>query len=113
MKVMTRFSLLPVLCLLAACSGSSASSAPAQEPAPPAAAGPTESATTEAPTKPEDAKLAAHIKDHVKYPASRAELLAACADTPEFSAGEKQWIADHLPEGSYASADDVLKALQE
>ena len=107
---MTRLSLLPAMFLLAACGGSSASSAPAQEPAPSAAA---ESESSGAPTKPEDAKLASHIKHHVNYPASRDELLAACADTPEFSAGEKQWIADHLPEGSYASADDVLKALQQ
>jgi hypothetical protein len=107
---MNRFSLFSVVCLLTACGGSSTSSAPAQEPAP-AAAPPAASTSDEAPTKPDDAKLTTHLKDHVKYPASRAELLAACAETPEFTGGEKQWIADHLPEGTYGSADDVLKAL--
>jgi hypothetical protein len=62
--------------------------------------------------KPDMKKVAAHLREHVKYPATRAEILAACADTPEFTDAEKAWAAAHLPEGTYASADDVLKALK-
>jgi hypothetical protein len=29
----------------------------------------------------------------------------------EFSASEKKWFAAHLPEGTYGSADEVLKAV--
>lgn len=62
-------------------------------------------------TKPDVAKARAHLEAHVKYPAKRAEILTACADTPEFSAAEKQWIADNLPEGDYQSADQAIRAL--
>jgi hypothetical protein len=52
-----------------------------------------------------------HLRNHQSYPATRAELLASCKDLMDFSDAEKKWFADHLPEGSYKSADDVLKAL--
>lgn len=63
-------------------------------------------------TKPDAAKARTHLAEHVKYPAKRADILAACADTPEFSAGEKQWIAENLPEGDYKSVDDAVRALR-
>jgi hypothetical protein len=63
-------------------------------------------------TRPDTAKAREHFAKHVNYPATRAEILAACAQTPEFSAGEKQWLADNLPEGKYASPADVTRALK-
>jgi hypothetical protein len=62
--------------------------------------------------QPDVTKLKAHAADHIKYPATRAEILAACAQTPEFSAGEQKWIEQNLPEGTYNSQDDVLRALK-
>lgn len=96
MKLLTQL----VVCLsLAACASSTAQ--------------PTKTAsdTSASAARPDSAKSAKHFRDHVKYPASRAEILAACADTPEFSGGEKKWLADNLPEKSYASADEVIGAL--
>ncbi|HXU06406.1 MAG TPA: hypothetical protein VN903_35865 [Polyangia bacterium] len=61
--------------------------------------------------KPDMKKVTQHLKEHQKYPATRAELLAACNDLMDFSAGEKRWFADRLPEGTYKSAADVLKAI--
>jgi hypothetical protein len=63
-------------------------------------------------TKPDRAALVLHFKEHVKYPVARAEILKACADTPEFTAGEKKWIEANLPEGTYKSADDVIAAVK-
>jgi hypothetical protein len=82
-------------------------SSPAPTPASPSGA--TAAATS---TKPETAKATDHLKNHVKYPATRAQLLAACADTPEFTAQEMKWFADNIPEGTYKSADEVMKALK-
>jgi hypothetical protein len=82
-----------VLGLVAACGGA------APEPASPA-------------TKPDRAKLTLHLKEHVKYPSNRGDLLKACADTPEFTAGEKKWFASSLAEGTYQSADEVLAAVK-
>jgi hypothetical protein len=66
---------------------------------------------TTAETKPDMKKVTAHLKAHVTYPATRAEVVAACAQTPEFTAGEKAWFAARLPEGNYKSAGEVLKAI--
>jgi hypothetical protein len=68
--------------------------------------------TTACATKPDVGKAREHFAKHVNYPATRAEILAACAQTPEFTAGEKQWLADNLPEGKYTTADDVSRALK-
>ena len=88
--------------VLAGCAGSTA---------PTPAAAPGGSSQTASVAKPDKAKTTAHLNNHVKYPASRDAILAACADTPEFSAGEKKWLADSLPAGDYKNADDVLRAL--
>jgi hypothetical protein len=68
-----------------------------------------EAATTE--TKPDIKRVTAHLNAHVTYPATRAQVLAACAQTPEFTAGEKAWFAARLPEGKYKSSGEVLKAI--
>jgi hypothetical protein len=82
----------------------------ASNAAPPAAApAPLAAATTGA--KPDREQAVLHLRKHVEYPASRAKVLAACAETPEFSEAEKKWFTDNLPDGSYASADDVMRAL--
>jgi hypothetical protein len=62
-------------------------------------------------TKPDAAKAKTHLADHVKYPATRADILAACADTPEFTTAEKEWISNKLPEGDYKTADEAVRAL--
>ena len=62
--------------------------------------------------RPDTAKTAAHLKQHVSYPATRSEVLAACAQTKEFTDSEKQWFSDNLPDGNYATADDVMRALK-
>ena len=48
----------------------------------------------------------------MSYPATRAQILAACAQTPEFTEGEKAWFAARLPDGTYKSATEVLRVVQ-
>ena len=88
--------------------------APAANAAPPAARAADAASPAGAPaaSAPDAAKTRHHLEAHVKYPASREQVLEACADTPEFSAGEKQWLAAHLPAGKYASAAAVIAALK-
>ncbi len=52
-----------------------------------------------------------HLKNHQTYPATKAQLLAECDNLSDFSAEDKQWFTDHLPDATYNSADDVVKAL--
>jgi hypothetical protein len=92
-----------VLTICAALAGCAATPAP-QASAP--------GATASASARPDTTKAVKHLREHVSYPASRAAILAACADTPEFTADEKKWMSDHLPDRTYASADEVAAALR-
>ena len=62
--------------------------------------------------KPDPTRARAHLEQHVTYPATRSQVLEACASTKEFSDAEKQWFSDNLPDGQYASARDVVSALK-
>jgi hypothetical protein len=68
-------------------------------------------AEPEAATQPEREMLIVHIEGHIEYPADRATILKACADTDEFTEGEKRWVAESLAEGEYADAAAVISAL--
>ncbi len=52
-----------------------------------------------------------HLRQHQKYPASKAELVAECDNLSDFSAEDKQWFKDHLPERTYQNADQVIQSL--
>ena len=80
-------------------------------PVVPAAARAETAATQNTAVKPDMKKLTQHLEEHQTYPATRAQLLAACNDLVDFSGGEKRWYAEHLPEGTYKSAAEVLKAV--
>jgi hypothetical protein len=60
---------------------------------------------------PDRERAVVHLEQHVTYPVSREDLLAACDDTPEFSEGEQIWFREHLPEGTYTDAAAVITAL--
>jgi len=94
---------------LVGCSNTPAPRAPSDTAA---TTGGTTAAAVSGTVEPNKAKAISHFKEHVKYPATRSEILAACAQTPEFTAGEKEWLAQRLPEGTYKSPDDVVNALR-
>ena len=52
-----------------------------------------------------------HLKNHVKYPASRSEVVAACNNMSDMHATNAAWFQKTLPEGNYKSANEVLGAL--
>ena len=53
----------------------------------------------------------AHLKTHQTYPATKTDLVAACNGLSDFSEEDKKMFSDTLPEGTYNSAEDVMKAL--
>jgi hypothetical protein len=53
-----------------------------------------------------------HLREHQQYPATRAELIASCNNLVDFQDAEKKWFASAIPEGTYRSADEVLKVLK-
>ena len=52
-----------------------------------------------------------HLKQHQKYPASKADLVASCYNLRDLSANDKKWFVDMLPEGTYRSAEQVITTL--
>ena len=52
-----------------------------------------------------------HLKNHQTYPATKAQLVVECDNLSDFSAEDKKEFMEKLPEGTYNSADDVVKAL--
>lgn len=52
-----------------------------------------------------------HLKNHVTYPASKAQVVAACNNMSDMQTGNAEWFNKSLPEGNYNSAHEVLGAL--
>lgn len=52
-----------------------------------------------------------HLKTHQKYPATKAQLVAECNNLSDFSDDDKKKFAEKLPDGTYNSAEGVMKAL--
>ena len=52
-----------------------------------------------------------HLNSHQSYPATKADLIKECNDLADFSAEDKAWFVQHLPEGTYKTAADVIQAL--
>jgi len=99
-----RIGLLVVLSLaVAACGGASAA-----PPTDPSASSPSSQGGA---TKPENGAARSHFVKHVNYPASRSTILAACANTNEFTDAEKRWFEQKLPDREYKSADEVIAVL--
>ena len=52
-----------------------------------------------------------HLKSHVPYPASRAQVVEACNNNMHADRDDADWMAKALPEGTYKNAGEVLNAL--
>jgi hypothetical protein len=52
-----------------------------------------------------------HLKNHVSYPASRAQVVAACNNMSHIETSNRDWFVKSLPEGNYKSPSEVISAL--
>ena len=52
-----------------------------------------------------------HLKNHQQYPASKADLVASCNQLSDFSQEDKLEFTNKLPDRTYKSAEEVIKAL--
>ena len=57
------------------------------------------------------AEIREHAGQHVEFPATREQLVTACDGVSEVPPDEREWFMANLPEGTYNSSDEVLKAL--
>ncbi len=59
----------------------------------------------------DEKSLRTHVLSHVTYPTTKAALVEACNKMSDVPAADKKWFAGKLPDGSYSTPEDVLKAL--
>ncbi|MBI3335287.1 MAG: DUF2795 domain-containing protein [Candidatus Portnoybacteria bacterium] len=52
-----------------------------------------------------------HLRSHQAYPATKAELVAACNALSDFSEEDKKEFEQKLPDGTYNSAQEVMNAI--
>jgi hypothetical protein len=52
-----------------------------------------------------------HIKHHIKYPANKTQVIAACNNMSDVPSVDKDFVAKSLPESNYKGPEDVVKAL--
>jgi len=52
-----------------------------------------------------------HLKTHQTFPATKPELVKACEDLKDFSAEDKKWFMDNLPDKTFNSAQEVIEAM--
>jgi hypothetical protein len=60
----------------------------------------------------EDKKeLMTHLQSHIMYPASKQTIVEMCNNMAHVPASTRMWVEKDLPERTYKSADEVVKAL--
>lgn len=58
------------------------------------------------------AEVTMHIREHLKYPAARKQLVDACNKMADVPAADRAWFDKNLPDRTYKTADEVIKALK-
>ena len=56
-------------------------------------------------------ELTTHVKDHMNYPATKQQIMAACSQMAHVPQAGREWAAEKLADRTYASANEVLQAL--
>jgi hypothetical protein len=52
-----------------------------------------------------------HIKNHVKYPASKQQVIEACNNMSDVPSQDKDFVSRSLPDQTYRGPEDVVSAL--
>lgn len=57
-------------------------------------------------------ELMRHLREDQKYPANKVEIMAECDNLSDVSEEDRKMMRENLPEGTYSSADEVMKAVE-
>jgi len=52
-----------------------------------------------------------HLKNHVDYPATKAQINQACANMSDVPESDRSWFQSNLPDGTYRGPEEVFTAL--
>lgn len=53
-----------------------------------------------------------HIRKHLTYPATKKALVEACNRMSDVPKADRDWFEKNLPDRTYKTADEVIKALK-
>lgn len=56
-------------------------------------------------------ELMMHLREHMQYPASKAQIIEACNYMGHVPKATVEWFDKTLPDRTYNSADDVIHAV--
>jgi len=56
-------------------------------------------------------EIVEHLKDHVKFPATKRQLIEACNRMEHVRAEDREWFESAIPDGTYKSPEEVFRAL--
>lgn len=60
----------------------------------------------------EDKKeLMEHLDEHIKYPATKEDIVAACNQMSHVPEEDKKMVEERLPEKTYNNSEEVAQAL--
>ena len=52
-----------------------------------------------------------HIKNHISYPASKKDVVAACNNMSDVPSADKEFVSNSLPDQTFNKPEDVVNAL--
>jgi hypothetical protein len=52
-----------------------------------------------------------HIKNHITYPASKQQVVAACNNMSDVPSEDRTWVSKSLPDQTFRAPEDVVTAL--
>lgn len=55
-------------------------------------------------------EMLSHLKEHITYPATKQQIWSACNNMQHVTDKEKEMFQKMVPDGTYNSADEVMKA---
>ncbi len=53
-----------------------------------------------------------HVQGHVDFPADKGKIIASCNRMDDVPKEDREWFERTLPDRTYESPDDVIKALK-
>ena len=56
-------------------------------------------------------ELVNHLQNHIMYPATKQTIIESCNNMAHVPASTRIWAEQRLPEGTFKSADEVVKTL--
>jgi hypothetical protein len=53
-------------------------------------------------------ELMEHLQNHIKYPATKQTIVESCNQMDHVPAATRSWAEEHIPNGTFKSADEVV-----